>query len=353
MEAIFTNPAYQLIAEKIFLNMDFEDLVAGRKKGGCELINKLCHKILKNLHFWLKRWTKNGLTTTDKAQWIRILDLAKNTTQEDDVLKYIKRVIQRGHFVSVPCYIDEKILERFSNLPEGQNLVDDVNSAMDEEEHGIIQLLAPLIKSQNVLNRGPPAPLKRKWRVIFWASEKGSKDIVQILAPLMVKPLTPNNDECGANPIHSAACNGHVNVVKFLANFTKIPNAPDRKGWTPIHSAAGNGHMEIIEYLVAFTDNANSPDQDGLTPIHEAACTGLVNVVKFLANFAENPNAPDSDGNTPINFAAEMGHIEVVQFLAPLVNNPNLPDNYGETPIDVATLNGHQDVVDVLTQYVN
>ena len=53
---------------------------------------------------------------------------------------------------------------------------------MDDEEHGTIQLLAPLIKSQNVLNQGGFTP-------IYWASKRGFKDIVQILAPLMVKPL--------------------------------------------------------------------------------------------------------------------------------------------------------------------
>ena len=129
METIFTIQSIRnrAILENIFLHLDFADLMAVGKKGGCELITKWCHEILKNPTFWLKKWSKNGLTTTDKAQWIRILDLAKNTKQEDDVLKFIKRVIQRGHFVSVPCYMDENLLERFSNLPEGQNLVDQVN----------------------------------------------------------------------------------------------------------------------------------------------------------------------------------------------------------------------------------
>jgi len=83
MESIFTNPGYALIAENIFQHLDFEDLVAVGEKGGCELINKLCHEILKNSIFWLKKWTKNGLTKTDKLEWIRILDLAKITKQED------------------------------------------------------------------------------------------------------------------------------------------------------------------------------------------------------------------------------------------------------------------------------
>ena len=114
---IFTGQGFQHIVENIFLHLDFDDLVAvAGKKGGCELINKWCHEILKNPMFWLKKWTMNGLTKTDKLQWIRTFDMAKATKQEPDVLKFIKKVIQRGHFTSVGCYIDENALETFSKL---------------------------------------------------------------------------------------------------------------------------------------------------------------------------------------------------------------------------------------------
>ena len=179
--------------------------------------------------FWLKKWTKNGLTKTDRVDWIRILASAKNTKQEEDVLKFIKRVIQRGHFVSVPCYMDEKLLERFSNLP--MNPIPDVMLAMDNEEHGTIQLLAPLIKSQNELNRDGFTP-------IYWASRNGSKDIVRILAPLMVKPLTPIYD--GRTPIHAAARDGYLEIVKFLASLTDNPNAQDNYGCS-LYSNLGCG----------------------------------------------------------------------------------------------------------------
>ena len=52
--------------------------------------------------------------TTHKEEWISILALAKETNQERYVIRYIKRVIQKGHYISAPCYIDNIVLARFS-----------------------------------------------------------------------------------------------------------------------------------------------------------------------------------------------------------------------------------------------
>ena len=70
----------------------------------------------------------------------------------------------------------------------------------------------------------------------------------------------------GFSPIHRAAQNGHLEVVKTLANFTENPNAANSDGLTPIHLAAMNGHTEVIKYLSKFTKNPNAPDNNGVTP---------------------------------------------------------------------------------------
>ena len=290
--------------------MDFRDIVAlQNKKTGCELINQRCYSILNNPNFWLKMWTMNGLTNVHKVEWIRILKLAKTTNQEEDVLRYIKKVIQRGHFVSVPCYIDEKDLEKFLNMEKTPY---QVNLAIWRfEEPGIVQLVSPLIKSPNALNRGGETPIIR-------AAKGGyNKDIVKILAPIMV-----NFDSPGLTPIHNAAKNGDVKSVKFMVAFLAL-------------------------------DNPNTPNKSGATPIHCAALSGHMDMIKFLAAKVENPNPPDSIGWTPIHNAALRGHVDVITFLAAKVDNPNAPNKYGVTPIKCATRRRHQEVLDVLNQYVN
>ena len=67
------------------------------------------------------------------------------------------------------------------------------------------------------------------------------------------------------------------------------------KSWhlSPIHEAAWNGHIEIVKILAPLTDNPNAPDADGRTPIHKAALNGHTEFVKILAPLTSNPNASD------------------------------------------------------------
>ena len=60
-----------------------------------------------------------------------------------------------------------------------------------------------------------------------------------------------------------------------LAPLTNNPNTPNRYENTPIHSAAYNGHMEIVKILAPLTDNPNTPNKWGETPIYMAAYNGM------------------------------------------------------------------------------
>ena len=81
--------------------------------------------------------------------------------------------------------------------------------------------------------------------------------------------------------------------------MTKNPNTPDKLGETPIHKAAGNGHIEIVRILAPLTENPNAPDKLGKTLIFEAAYWGYTEIVKILAPLTDNPNTPNDHGKTP------------------------------------------------------
>ena len=90
----------------IFFNLDFEDLT------NCHSVNKAINRILKNPMFWLKKWRFNrGLSRKNQLDWIKALEMTKNTNLERNVVLYIQKVIKIGHFVDVPCYIDGEAMK--------------------------------------------------------------------------------------------------------------------------------------------------------------------------------------------------------------------------------------------------
>lgn len=50
-------------------------------------------------------------------------------------------------------------------------------------------------------------------------------------------------DSVGARPLHVAAANGYLSVVEFLLDQHVATDAKDQDGWQPIHAAACWGHV--------------------------------------------------------------------------------------------------------------
>ena len=65
-------------------------------------------------------------------------------------------------------------------------------------------------------------------------------------------------------------------------NSTTNPNVVDHEGWTPIHEAANNGHLKIVKLLMKVTDNPNAPDHFGFTPEYWAHLRGHHSIVKLF-----------------------------------------------------------------------
>jgi ankyrin repeat protein len=51
-------------------------------------------------------------------------------------------------------------------------------------------------------------------------------------------------------------------------------DAKDTDGWTPLHSAAANGHLDVVEFLVERQAEVNAKNKDRATPLHLAALNG-------------------------------------------------------------------------------
>ena len=229
-DQIVNTPGLQHIIELVFFNLDFEDLLA------CQLVNKASNGILENPMFWLKKWRFNkGLSKKNLEDWIKALQITKNTIFERNVDLYIKKVIKVGHFVDVPCYIDNDVMTKATEIS--------FEEALQQEDAGVLQILSPMARNVN------------------------ASDIKLSI--------------------------GNIDVVKVLAPLTKNPNGYVDRGYTPIFCASRAGKLDVIQFLASLTENPNAPNSlYGWTPIHGAAINGYLNVIKFLAALAQNPNAP-------------------------------------------------------------
>lgn len=154
------------------------------------------------------------------------------------------------------------------------------------------------------------------------------------------------------HPIHLAAFEGRVNVLRYFIEQKKIdPNIRDKHNLTPLHCAALNNQVPAIEYLIAHKADINTQDSFGSTPIHFAAIEGNVRTLKYLIEKCHvNKNTPGRDGATPLHLAAQRGHLAAVKYLIKMKCNVHACDAFGAMPIHFAALNGHTGILQHLIE---
>ena len=65
-------------------------------------------------------------------------------------------------------------------------------------------------------------------------------------------------DMMGGTPLHEAADNGHLEIVKLIMGHVKNKNpAMKYYGTTPLHYAAEKGHLEICRLIIQNVENKN------------------------------------------------------------------------------------------------
>ena len=177
-----------------------------------------------------------------------------------------------------------------------------------------------------------PIP-KEDWQRYFaYFAQNGHLDVVKFLANLVsVDPEADKNCALGW-----AAMNGHLEVVKFLANLDLVDPGADK--WA-LRWAGEKGQLDVIKFLVSL--DSVDPSAHNNDAIKSAAYKGQLDVVKFLAGL-DSVNPGDSD-NIAIKTAAHNGHLDVVKFLSSLDSvNPD----YSISP--VAVLHGHLEIIKFL-----
>ncbi|KAK3291474.1 ankyrin repeat-containing domain protein, partial [Chaetomium fimeti] len=136
---------------------------------------------------------------------------------------------------------------------------------------------------------------------LWIASQKGHTKIVKFLLehkaspgprtlepPSYLYPDAANSHQVEAAwpPLIIAAQEGHLGIAEMLLNEGAKPAVRSSSGMQPIHQAAENGHLEMVRLLVAWGSDADCqcPGRGGLniTPLWLASQGGHDAIVEFL-----------------------------------------------------------------------
>ena len=104
MESIIKNPGLQHLAEKIFWNLDTENLKI------CGLINLSCKQILENPMFWLKKF--KNLSKESQKDWIKIIKVVKNSEKINAIISYLQWNLKK-EAMDLQCYTSPAVQDDF------------------------------------------------------------------------------------------------------------------------------------------------------------------------------------------------------------------------------------------------
>ncbi|XP_072162822.1 uncharacterized protein [Diadema setosum] len=198
------------------------------------------------------------------------------------------------------------------------------------------------------------------------AAIEGSLDLVRHSLQAGAKVNVRDSD--GWTALHHAAFNGRLEVLEFLLavgakpkEYVRSAGSNDDSQWEgahPIHLASWNGHLEVIRFLISKGATIGAKSRFGISPLHCAAFSGYLDVFRYLlakgAKINEPIDSKDIDeewvGSRALHLAAWNGHLELVEYALSAGADVAAKARIGITALHCAVHNGHLDVVKCLLQ---
>eukprot|EP01129_Flabellula_baltica_P016657 TRINITY_DN9000_c0_g1_i1.p1 TRINITY_DN9000_c0_g1~~TRINITY_DN9000_c0_g1_i1.p1 ORF type:complete len:1360 (+),score=378.94 TRINITY_DN9000_c0_g1_i1:114-4193(+) len=198
-----------------------------------------------------------------------------------------------------------------------------------------------LLKRKDVLTLKSKSINTKFWR--NYSSNASVHDLIDACASGDMEKLV-SLTEAGADlngcdydqryPLHLAAAEGHLDVVKFLVSKGCNIHVSDRWGNSPISEAAYGEKSDVVEFLKQ--SGGVMSHGHGVSAMCIAAANDDFTQIKELVSKGHSVNTTDYDNRTPLHIAALKGNYEIVQYLINNKADINAVDQYGHTPLSDA-----------------
>ncbi|XP_042508393.1 ankyrin repeat-containing protein At5g02620-like [Macadamia integrifolia] len=172
-------------------------------------------------------------------------------------------------------------------------------------------------------------------RHLFWHHREVLKELLNAFPPLAM-----TTDSSNTTALHTAATQGHIDVVNLLletdSNLAKIAR---NNGKTALHSAARMGHLEVVKSLISKDPSTCfRTDKKAQTALHMAVKGTKIDIVLELLK--PDPSVimlEDNKGNTALHIATRKGRIQIICCLLSVEGiNVSGINKDGQTPLDIA-----------------
>ncbi|KAH9988272.1 hypothetical protein BJV74DRAFT_951505 [Russula compacta] len=151
-------------------------------------------------------------------------------------------------------------------------------------------------------------------------------------------------------PLHAAALNGHVEIVRLLLGHSAAVDARDFINQTPLHLAAYNTALDVFRMLIEHNADMNARDYKGQTPLHRVVASGYgeegLDVVRFLLKQGAKADAKDKDDSTPLHMTSYYGRVKAAQLLLQYDADIHARNKDGQTALHWTFVNANDDLAD-------
>ena len=150
----------------------------------------------------------------------------------------------------------------------------------------------------------------------------------------------------GDSPLAMAVTSGHADVVRLLLDHGAKVNA----GFY-LHRACDCEHTHIARLLLDHGADVNRRGRGGLTPLMIATLTNNLELVQLLVSHPETDlTLADDDGNSPLCVASDRGYVQIIRTLLAHNADVNKPSRDTTAPLTRACRYGHMDAARVLVE---